>query len=418
LRPNRPLERLRHAWREYPGQFWTLVGGTFIDQLGGALLFPFFTLYVSSKFGVGMTEVGLVFSAFALGSLLGGVVGGALTDWLGRKRVLIFGLVASALVNLAIGLVVSYWVIFFFAPIAGIMGSVAQPARSAMVADLLSEEKRAQGYGVLRVANNLAVTVGPAIGGLLATRSFLALFVCDAAMSLVAAAIVSVAMRETKPVAETEEPQETMTQTFRGYQDVVRDVNYVLFLAAYALLMFVMMQLTSSLPVYLRDTHGVPNQAFGYLLTLNAGMVVLFQFYIARRVSGYEPLEVMLVGSLLFAIGYGLYGFVSGYLLFAAAVVILTTGELLVAPTGQALAAEFAPEDKRGRYMGVFSLTWAVSATTGPLISGLIMDNFDQRLLWYVVGLVGLVSAGGFAHLRRRMAQYRTTPVPDSPKED
>lgn len=104
-----------------------------------------------------------------------------------------------------------------------------------------------------------------------------------------------------------------------------------------------------------------------------------------------------------YAIGYGVYGFVSGYLLSAIAMAILTTGEMLVAPTGQALAAKFAPEDMRGRYMGAFGFTWTIPAIVGPLIAGLIMDNADQRWLWFVVGLVGLGSAGSFALLQRRV---------------
>ncbi|NIO07030.1 MAG: hypothetical protein GTO40_03180, partial [Deltaproteobacteria bacterium] len=53
------IKRVRGTYQEYPGQFWILVAGTFIDRLGGALLFPFFTLYITRKFGVGMTTVGL-----------------------------------------------------------------------------------------------------------------------------------------------------------------------------------------------------------------------------------------------------------------------------------------------------------------------------------------------------------------------
>lgn len=63
---------------EFPSEFWTLVIVTFIDRLGGALLFPFFALYITSKFGVGMTQVGVLFAAFSFSSFLGTLMGGAL----------------------------------------------------------------------------------------------------------------------------------------------------------------------------------------------------------------------------------------------------------------------------------------------------------------------------------------------------
>lgn len=80
---------------------------------------------------------------------------------------------------------------------------------------------------------------------------------------------------------------------------------------------------------------------------------------------------------------------------------IITAGEMFVAPTTQAVAAQLSPEDKRGRYMGVFGFSWTISSARGPFLAGLIMDNADPRWVWYTVGPVGLTVAGGFALLQR-----------------
>ncbi|RLC89847.1 MAG: hypothetical protein DRI77_15295, partial [Chloroflexi bacterium] len=115
-----------------------------------------------------------------------------------------------------------------------------------------------------------------------------------------------------------------------------------------------------------------------------------------------RPLLVMAVGTLLYAIGFGMYGFVSTYVLFLAAMVVITIGEMLTAPTSQALVAQLAPEDMRGRYMAVFGFSWVIPSAVGPLLAGLVMDNWDPRWVWYIAGLVGLVAAGSFALLQRR----------------
>ena len=81
----RSLERARGVYHEYPRQFWILVLGTFIDQLGGALMFPFLTLYITRRFDVGMTEVGVIFGLFSIAGVLGSMFGGALADRLGRR---------------------------------------------------------------------------------------------------------------------------------------------------------------------------------------------------------------------------------------------------------------------------------------------------------------------------------------------
>jgi MFS family permease len=399
------LERVRSTCAEYPRQFWILVMSRFVDQLGGALVFPFLTLYITRKFSASMTQVGLIFGLVAISGFVGSVFGGVLTDRLGRKGMVIFGLVASALVSLMLALVNTIELIYVGALFVGLFGNSAGPAHGAMVADMLPEEKRSQGFGILRVVFNLAVTIGPAIGGLLAARSYLLLFVCDAVSSMVTAAIVVLAIRETRPKSAEGEPEPTMTQTFGGYLGILRDVTFILFISAFILLTFVYMQMNTTLGVYLRDTHGVPEQGFGYILSVNAAMVVLFQFAITRRIAKYKPLTIMAVGALLYAIGFGMYGFVSTYALFVVAMVIITVGEMLVAPNAQALVAKFAPEDMRGRYMAVFSISGAVPWAVGPLLAGMIMDNADPRWLWYAAGSLGLVAAWAFAQLQRRVVR-------------
>lgn len=407
---SRKLKYFETLFHEYPRQFWTLVLATFIDRLGGALMFPFFTLYITKRFDVGMTEVGILFGLFSVASVVGSTFGGALTDRLGRKGMLIFGLIASALTSLLMGVVSTIELFFFSALFVGLFANTGGPAQQAMVADLLSKEQRAQGFGILRVVANLAITIGPAIGGLLATRSYLLLFVCDAVFSLITAGIVALALRETKPDTHPDEAEPTMVQTFGGYLDVLRDVTFVLFMGACILMTTVYMQMNTSLSVYLRDVHGVSEQGFGYVLSLNAGMVVLFQFPITRWAKKYRPLLVMTMGTLLYALGFALYGFVSAYGLFLLAMAIITIGEMLVVPISQALVAQFSPEDMRGRYMAVFGFSWVIPSAIGPLLAGLIMDNSDPRWVWYAAGLVGLAAASGFMLLQRRVKRFAGRP--------
>ena len=97
------LNRLRSTYREYPGNFWVLVGASFIDTIGRTAMIPFFALYVTQKFDVGMTEAGILFAIFSLAGFFGNMIGGALTDRFGRKSIILFGLVVSALSSLEIG---------------------------------------------------------------------------------------------------------------------------------------------------------------------------------------------------------------------------------------------------------------------------------------------------------------------------
>lgn len=397
-----PLGRARTIYQEYPAQFWVVIGSSFIDRLGGALMFPFFSLYITRHFGVGMTEVGILFTLFSVTSMVGTTVGGALTDNIGRKGMILIGLVVSGLTSLGMGLVNTLPLFYLMGVISGLFADAAGPARQALIADILPEGKRADGFGIIRIVMNLAVAIGPAAGGLLAASSYLLLFVLDTVTSLITAVIVHFAVDETKPEKNDQgEKQENFRATLQGYFRVMKNSPFMIFLLFSLISIMVYTQMYSTLSVYLRDFHLIPEQGFGMIMSLNAAMVVLFQFPITRFIKKYPPMVMMAVGNLLYALGFGMYGVVNLYWLFIAAMVIITLGEMLTAPTGQAIVARFAPEDMRGRYMALMGFSWMIPSALGPLGAGLLMDNADPRWIWYLSFFLGVIAVAGFAWLGR-----------------
>ncbi|MCC6567763.1 MAG: MFS transporter [Anaerolineales bacterium] len=400
------IQKVIGTFNEYPRTFWKVVFITFIDRVGGALIFPFFALYLTSKFNVGMADVGILFATFSLSGLAGNAIGGALTDRFGRKKIIIFGLITSSFSLVAMGFAASFQTFFVLALFIGILADVAGPAREAMIADILPEEKRAGGYGILRVAFNLSVTIGPAIGGLLAGVSYLLLFTSDAVISLLTVVLVATLLPETKPQRHADAPQETVAKTFAGYGKVFRDLTFMLFLGFVLLQVLAYMNMNTTLGVYLRDQFGTSASRYGLLLSINAAMVVLFQFSITRRVEKLSPTLMLALGTFLYAVGFSMYGYVSSYIMFIVAMVIITIGEMITAPVQQALTAKFAPEEMRGRYMAVAGLAWGIPFMIGPYLAGLIIDGPRPERLWYIAGFIGLLSALGFLNLGRAIA-YR-----------
>jgi len=392
-------QRIKDLYHEYPRAYWIFVLATFIDRIGGSLLFPFFALYITKRFNVGMSEVGILFAIFSISSFLGSMVGGALTDRLGRKGVLIFSLIATSFSSVAMGLAGSLQAFYLLAVMVGILVDIGGPAHQAVVADLLPEKKRAEGYGILRVAFNVSVVIGPAIGGFLAARSYLLLFITDAIISLITAAVIYFALPETKPETAPGLAPESMAGSFRGYIVVLRDRIFVLFMIASMMMAMVYMNMNTTLGVYLRDVHSEPEYRYGLILSLNAIMVVFLQFPITRRIEGFPPMLMMALGTFLYALGFAMYGFVSAYSLFLLAMVIITIGEMVAVPVSQAIVANLAPEDKRGRYMAVYGISWGIPFAVGPYLAGQVMDNMDPRILWYAAGIIGLIGVTGYLYL-------------------
>src|SRR5215470_20083200 len=91
------LERSKKTYNDYPRAFWVYNVIVFIDRLGGFMLYPFFALYLTHKFDIGMSTVGLLFAVFSISGMVGSALGGAIADRMGRKTVIIFSLVLSSL---------------------------------------------------------------------------------------------------------------------------------------------------------------------------------------------------------------------------------------------------------------------------------------------------------------------------------
>ncbi len=396
------FDRLKNIHHEFPRLFWVVVAVSFIDRIGGTLLFPFFALYITQKFNVGMTQAGILLGMSSLFGLIGSTVGGALTDKFGRKQLILFGLVFSALSTLTFGLVNDLNALYPLMVVVGLLSSVAHPAHDAMIADILPENKRQEGFGILRVVGNLSWIIGPTIGGFVANINFFYLFVIDAVISCVVAAIIFRAIPETKPEAHAHAASESLWQTVIGYRVVLKDFAFMAFMVAGMLMLVVYQQMYSSLSVYLRDNHGVSPSGYGFLMTTSAITVVLFQFWVSRLIKRRPPFLMMAFGTVFYMIGFALFGVVTAYVLFALNIVIITIGEMIVVPTSQAIATNFAPETMRGRYMAIFGLSWAVPSTIGPGAAGYILDNFNPDLLWFIGGvLCGLSVIAYYAlHLR------------------
>ena len=407
------LNSLRKTYNDFPRLFWIIVATLFIDSIGSTLLFPFFALYITERFDVGMTQAGILIGMSSLFGLVGSIIGGVLTDRFGRKRLILFGLVFSAVSSLLFGLAADVDLLYTLVVVVGLLSRIAAPAQDAMMADILPESKRQEGFGITRVAFNFAWIFGTAIGGLIASRSFLALFVIDSILSITVAIVLFFHLPETKPVSSTgEHNRETILQTVNGYRGVLRDLAYMSFTLAGMIVLLVYQQQYSSLPVYLREVHNIDTRLYGIMLAISGFEVVLFQIWISRITRKHPPFLMMALAALIFMIGFTMIGLVQGIALFILAVTIATIGEMIMFPVNKALAANFSPIAMRGRYMAIYDLGWTIPATIGPAAAGLILDNHNPDLLWYIGGVLCAIAAIGFYGMHLRLgSQSRFTPA-------
>jgi oligosaccharide:H+ symporter len=282
------LRQARSFWVEYPRQYWILFFGAFINSAGAGLVFPFLSLYLTKKLKFSMTEVGISFAFFAVMSVISQVMGGVLADRWGRKPVMLISLLGGAAGILLLGVnglvdISQVWVrwgwVMLVVVVMGLTNGAYGPAVNAMVADLIEGSKRQQAYGLLRVVQNLGISIGPAIGGFIANISYFILFVVSAATAVLYSLILALMIQETRPQAAPAQPAaKSILVTAPGFRQIFLDSPFISFCLLIIVSQVVYSQMNTTLPVFLNKDFGVTEQWYGLLMSLNAFLVVLLQF--------------------------------------------------------------------------------------------------------------------------------------------
>ncbi len=399
--------------------------GRVLGSTGFAIVIPFLSLYLHGERGVPMSLVGGIFFIAALAGAVGQVIGGELTDRLGRKVVIVgTQLVRSAtFVGFGVAVLVHAPIVWFFllTSLSALAGRAFEPPSGAMVADIATGSARAEYYAVLRIGGNLGWAIGPAIGGFLAALSYPTLFLISAAVLLAAGLFMAFKVEETRPhrVTHSLEMQDSTTLLpsstgtaplarlgFEELGQALRDATFVRYCVVSLILFTVMSQLISTLSVYAVQWAGISKIELGALYTLNGLMVVFLQFPVVRALAPYRMTTALVAGSILYALGYAMMGIGNSLVLLATAMFVVTMGEIVTTPASMNLVANFSTAELRGRYMGVYGLFNSLGWSTGPLIGGILLDFASRRsmLLWGPIGALALVAAAGYADLRRRLA--------------
>jgi predicted MFS family arabinose efflux permease len=294
--------------------------------------------------------------------------------------------------------------LFAFALIMALRGAVNplyQIGADAMLADLIEPEKRADAYALTRMSKNAAIALGPAIGGFMADVSYSITFYFAAGGLAIFALLVALMASETRPAAEDQGVLAT-AHPLAGYGQIFRDRPFMGMVVGFTLTQICATLVWVLLGVYVTENFGLSESQYGFIPMTNALIVVIFQVAVTNRSKQYPPLWVMTLGTFLYGVAVTSIAFGTGFFGFWLSMVVLTSGELLLVPTATTLAANLAPVHMRGRYMGLYSLSWQVAAGIGPVLGGVLNDQITPQAIWFGGGVIGLIATVNFLRMASR----------------
>ncbi len=410
----RLLEAIRSTAGGFPRAFWTLWAGALVNRIG-TFVVPFLALYLTERRGLSFSSTGLVVSLWGLGAAAAAPVGGWLADRVGRRPTMVGALALGGASMLALGLAERLEVIAPATLLVGFLGELYRPGLIAAVSDLVPAADRVRAFGLVYWAVNLGMAVAASVGGLLASVSYLLLFVADGATTLLFAFLVWRGVPETRPghgaprqARPAGERRSLAAEILAPYRDPV----FLAYLGLTFVLALIFMQHQLALALDM-TAHGVSKAGFGSILAVNGVLIVLFQPIVARVIGGRDKSRVLAVGSVLVAIGFGLNAVVHTPALYALGVAVWTFGEMGTLPVGNAVVADLAPAELRGRYQGASGLAFGLGSFLAPALGALVLQRLGAAAVWTGCLVAGLGVAAGqlaMAGALRRAAAARAAP--------
>lgn len=382
---------MRLLYHEYPRQFWLVAFGILFSSAGSSMIWPFQLIYISKKLALPISSVATLISFSSIAGLAASLVAGAIADRFGRKVIMFSAQAANGIAYILMSQAHSYMGFVLPMTLLGAAMPIYSVGSDAMMADMIPSEKRTGAYAILRMINNAGIAVGPAIGGLIVASSYTVAFYLASAAMFLFSLLLLVGVRETLQKSAHALNQATKT-LLGGYERVIQDRGYLAFVGAITIGMIAPLMMWTLLAVYMNRYFYIPEYLYSWLPITNALMCVFAQYPVTIFTSRMPAKYAITLGMLVYALGVGSVGLMSGFWGFWLSMGIMTLGELILVPTGTKYVADLAPEDLRGRYMSIYWLTWGVARSLAPVVGGYLHDSINPHAIWWGGLGIGLAS--------------------------
>ncbi|MER8085851.1 MFS transporter [Streptomyces sp. NPDC094048] len=396
---------LRRAAREsvsgLPREFWWLWTSTLVNRLGGFVA-TFMALYLTLDRGYSASYAGLVAALHGLGGVVSSLGAGVMTDRLGRRPTMLIAQSSTAASVAVLGFMVHPVAIAAVAFVVGMASNASRPAVQAMMADIVRPEDRVRAFSLNYWAINLGFAVSSAGAGFVAEYSYLAGFLGEAAMTLGCALVVFLKVPESRPEKAAVPERAVGGSDEVRLSTVLRDGRFMSVVGLSFVIALIFQQGYVGLPVAM-GADGFSSSDFGTAVAVNGVLIVALQIPVTRFIQHRDPRRLLIVSSLLAGYGFGLTAFAGSVAVYALTICVWTVAEIVNSPIQSSLVVRLSPARGRGRYQGMYTMSWSAAALVAPLMSGAVIDRFGAQWLWGACAVLGTGAALGYWLLMRNL---------------
>jgi predicted MFS family arabinose efflux permease len=379
------IGRYKKAYTGLSKETWLLSIVILINR-SGTMVMSFMSFYCIDKLHFSVSQVGIILSMFGAGSIIGALLSGRIVDKVGFYYVQFFTLLFGGGMFFIVAELKGFMSICIGVFFLSLINESFRPANSTAIAHYSSEENRTRSYSLNRLAINLGFSVGVAIGGFLAAKSYYLLFWVDGATNIAAAFFL---LKLLPPVKSKQHHKQAEVLG----QSPFKDARFLVFLLMLVLFATCFMQLFGMHQVFLKTIWHITETGYGMVMALNGMMIVLIEMIMIHALEGRKnPLYFIRMGVLLVGIGLVCMNILNGSLLAAAiSMVFITFGEMFALPFMNTYWISRTQSNNRGRYAALYTATWSIAHVTAPVIGSQVVAHSGFNMLWWIVGIICLL---------------------------
>ncbi len=382
---------------QFDSQVWILAGGRLLSELGTGFTLFYAPIFFVTKVGLSATAVGIALGTASISGIVGRVCGGLWTDspiW-GRRKTLLLSAVFSAIGSTVLTATFDFVTLVIGNIIGGFGAGLYWPATEAVVADLTTPQNRREAYAITRLADNLGLGMGIILAGWLVSAggNFRWLFAIDATSFVIFFVVIWNAIRETSQLSLGEKKHHL---GWSGWWTLLQDRILWVYVLVNIMFTTYISQLHSTLPIYLQRVvvsgGGRLNEGIiAGLFAVHLLMAIIVQLPVAKILRNLSHPQALSVSAIIWLGGFAVVWWSgwakSGIWISGIALAIFAIALVSYTPSAAAFVSEIAPVDRRGIYLSVNSLCWAVGYFIGPSLGGWAMDQPSNVIGIYWLGL-------------------------------
>ncbi|PSL46111.1 putative MFS family arabinose efflux permease [Chitinophaga niastensis] len=383
-----------------PATWWLSL--VLLINRSGTMVIPFMTVYLTVHLHFTIAQAGLVMACFGSGAIVGALLGGWLSDKIGFYHVQFWSLFSNGLLFILLGQMHTFPQICACVFVMSSVGDAFRPANSIAIAAYSAPENRTRSYALNRLAVNLGWSVGPAIGGILASFSYQLLFWVDGFTCIIAAVLMRILL---PPVAAPAKIAKTVM--VQKESKVWHDHTYLWFLVLGMINAICLFQFSSIVPLYLKDVLHMEEWAIGLNMSINGIMIAVVEMVMVYRLDGTKPNLVFVArGAMIVCTAYMLLCFLPPFWAVAAFfMVTITMGEMFCLPFMNSFWIARSKDHNRGQYAALYTISYSVANIVSPTAGAFVVQHLGFRPWWAITALGCLVSCGGFMWLQKKLVR-------------